>query len=572
MVRGFSVFWAALFSFLMFASGLICSDSEIKVNTLVPLWKYAAGGELVSPPAVTDNIYLYSQDRQIHAVSPGGKLLWKFRLSGRPADTLSAGRDGTLYACTLEGLLYAVNPAGRELWRLDCRAEPSGAPAVSADGTVYMALKTGVLYAVSHTGFIRWKTDCGSRIIGSPIIDDGEAIYVGCADGRIISYSPWGSVMWEMNSPDGRLYSGRTAAVHDHVLYTAYGKSLQAASRDGIPLWTEELPAECAGIVVFKNGLFMRMIDGNVQAADFNGRKLWTGEGGGYSSYPVSGEMHLFLIDGSGLVSMDFNGMIEGRGSVDGIRLTQPVIADEILVCGSEQWVASAFRVSDSEGRGWSQEGGGASHSGSSGIGKWHFNESEYLKNMDYLYLREMIRSGSADDKLKAVKEIGNRIAADGADKGERYLLHLLHTALTEGNMRLSLNTSSAGDYPAVRREAARLIGLYGTFESIELLTAVLTEEKQYDVSAAIINALGALGSDYNYLPQWSIYNKVIKDNNGSAYEMLAQAAIEAAGKIIEYSGITGAGYGYRTLMEIYRGNYSSGIRKKAGEVLRGIK
>ena len=542
-------------------------------NELIPLWKYAAGGVLVSPPAVSaSGIFLYSEDRQIHAVSLHGESQWKFRMPGRPHNSLSVGRDGTVYASTREGRMSAVNGAGGELWRFNADGEPSGAPAVSADGTVYIAVKSGKLSAISHTGFVRWSVDTGTGIAGSPVIDAGEAVYFADNSGSIYAYTPWGTQKWVLKPENPAFGNNWIAAIDEHILYSSLGASLQAVDKGEI-LWSIELSSELLGMVVFSEGLFCCFRNGSAAAYDRSGSELWTAEGGGYYSYPVAGSSRIFMLNRDGLVSLDFNGRIEGSGIVRELTLTQPVMGGGLLVCGSEQWVACAFIVSDETGPGWSQAGGGPTHSGDHGRSRWYFDESEYLKNMDYLYLKQLITSGSTDDKLRAIKEIGERIAAEGIDRGEQYLLHLLHTALAEGSINTTVRAGARSeDYPAVRREAARLIGIYGNFESIELLVSVLSVEKRYEVSAAIIRALGELGADYNAQPLAVIYNTVRKDNNGSAYASLAAAAIDAVAKITDYSGVPLSDYGYRTLIEIYRGNYSSGIKKTAGEVLRGIR
>ncbi|MDC7226690.1 MAG: PQQ-binding-like beta-propeller repeat protein [Spirochaetales bacterium] len=558
---------------LIFVILIFISHPLVAENELVPLWKYAAGGVLVSPPAVSGTgVYLYSEDRQIHAVSTSGDPMWKFRMPGRPVDSLSVGRDGTVYASTLEGRLFAVNQAGRALWRYDADSEPAGAPAVSADGTVYVASKNGELAALSHTGFIRWKIKIDGSITGSPVIDAGEAVYISDDNGALYSFSPWGTRRWTIDPPAAGSDGHWTAAIDSHILYSAYGSTLRAIE-GGEVLWSINLPARISGIVIFSGGLFCSLENGNAMAFERSGVQLWQAEGSHYDTYPVAGASRIFLLSRGGLISLTPEGQLEGAGIVEGIALTQPVMGGGLLVCGSEQWVACAFNVADDTGAGWSQKGGGPDHSGVSGRNRWYFNEEDYMKNMDYLYLKQYITAGSTDEKLEAIEEIGSRIAAEGIDRGEQYLLHLLHLALTEGNIRRTITADSrSNDYPAVRREAAKMIGLYGNFESIELLTAVLEEEKHYDVSAAIMRALGELGTDYDNLPLISIYNKVIKDNNGSAHSGLALAAMDAVADITEYSGVPGSFYGYRALMEIYKGHYSSGIKRKAGEVLRSIR
>ena len=163
---------------LIILNNLFAEDFPSEQAGLKTLWKYAAAGKLVARPAVSaGGVYLYSEDRHIHALTTRGELRWKFRISGKPADSLSIGSDGSVYACSNDGYFYAVNPAGRQIWMHELNGSPAGEPAASIDGTVYIALKSGELYAISHTGFIRWDIDTGSETESPPVIDAGEAIY-----------------------------------------------------------------------------------------------------------------------------------------------------------------------------------------------------------------------------------------------------------------------------------------------------------------------------------------------------------------------------------------------------------
>ncbi len=549
---------------------------------MVFLWKYAAGGELISRPAVSAaGIYLYSEDRQIHALTPQGAVRWKFRLSGRPADSLSIGADGTVYACTDDGKLYAVNSAGRLIWQVDTDGAPAGEPAAAIDGTVYLAHKSGRLCAVSHLGFERWSIDTGNAILQPPVVDAGEAVYTFDDTGAISCRTQWGELRWTMpaagQSDDNvnKLKAVRHAAVNRHVLYTSLGRNLQALTPEGEVLWSDEMRDDISALIVLpeEKGLFVLYSDGLTEALDFTGELLWSGQGAGYSSYPAAGDNSIYIMRGSKITIMDFTGKILYDTEPSGITLTQPVLGNNLLVCGSEEWVACAFTAESSLGDGWTQKGGGAAHDGTSGVRKWHFNETLFLSDMDYLYLRETIQSGDINDKIRALEEISDRIAAEGADRGENYLLHLVHLALSESLLTMESGIfPAADDYPSVRKKAADILGKYGNFESIELLTVVLGEEKYEDASASMILALGSLGSDFNGLPLEAIYNKVVIDDNGKGSERLALAAVSAVGKITDYSGAAVSGYGYRTLLEIFRGNYSAGTRRKAGEVLRSMK
>lgn len=545
-----------------FSNQILYSESGSINDKLYPLWKYAAAGKLAARPAVSsDGVYLYSEDRNIHSLTTEGKLKWKFRIEGRPADSLSIGVDGTVYVCSMAGNLYAINPEGRLLWMHDLGGSPAGEPAVSVDGTVYLAFESGVLAAVSHTGFIRWKIDTGIPTDAPPLIDAGEAIYTFGSDGSLSCRTPWGGLLWE-KSAAGEAYYGTASAVSNHILYTASADRLKAFKSDGSCLWSTETPAAASAIIIIPDAVFCLFENGLSAFYDFDGGLLKQSEEPGLSSYPAAGTSGIYILRGSRLVIMDFNGKLLSDRKPEGLTLMQPVLGENLLVCGTREWVACAFDAESSLNAGWTQKGGGASHDGASGEKKWHFNEAACSFNMDYLYLRNYLQSGDKKDKLDALAEIKERIAADGVDRGEYYLLHLVHQTLT-GAMQNRI-------YPEVRAEAANILGAYGNFESVELLVSALEEEEYSHVSASIIRALGNLGTDYKGLASKAVYNKIVRENS-AMYDRLVLAAVEASERILLYNGISSTGYAHRVLLEIMRGPYSSAMRRKAVEVLRSI-
>ena len=370
-------------------------------------------------------------------------------------------------------------------------------------------------------------------------------------------------MVWEYEPEAAQSTAVRQSAVDRHVLYTAWGRRLQAVTPDKEILWDTELPVDCTALIIIPDGIFCLFENGKTAAYDFSGTELWQGEGAGFSSYPAAGDNGIYILRGEKLSLMDFSGKIVSDTEPGELTMMQPVLGDDLLVCGTREWVACAFKAESTLMAGWTQKGGGASHSGASGEKKWYFNDKAYRANMDYLYLREFIYSGSQQEKLDALDEIKQRIAADGIDRGENYLLHLVHLALTEEQISRA--------FPAVRAKAADILGVYGTFESVELLVSALGEEQQSYVSTSIISALGRLGTDYRGLASRAIYDKIIRDNN-KMYDRLVLAGIEAVEKILSYGGVSESGYGYRVLIGIMRGGYSTVLRRKAVEVLRSIK
>ncbi|MBI9105366.1 MAG: PQQ-binding-like beta-propeller repeat protein [Spirochaetales bacterium] len=560
-----------LFFIIFYAAAESEQDQQLGL-----LWKYAVGGKLTGSPAVSKGgrVYLYAEDRYIHSIDSHGRFLWKFRLSGRPASSLAVSSDGSIYGCTESGLLYALNPAGEELWRFDAGGEPAGDPAVSASGTVYLCLVSGEVYAVSHTGRLRWKIETGEKIKQSPAVDSGTAIYIFTDHGGIFSLTPWGTENWRYLPEDSVSYELGLAVIHRNVLYRGRANYLEAVGSDGALLWLLELAEDCGAVMMYKNGLCVISISGTAYGYNTDGELLWVNDERRYRGYPVSSEQGIYLQSGAeGLSLLSFDGELRAETFIDGI-LSQPVLKNRMLIAGSEEWIIYAFSAAPPDCSIWSQRGGDASHGGRTNENRFVFNESLYHREIDYLYLKTMLESSSADDMEKALAEIGRSIDMKPENRGLSYILPLLYRAIGEDRIpgRQRGNIAMGSDFPAIRAGAADLIGRIGDFYSVEILTRVLEGEADTVVCEAIINALGELGTNYRNISLESVYNKN-KGHSGRAGDYrVAAAAVRAVGLITDYSGNIDSEYGYRTLIEIYSGNYSKNIRESAKAALRGMR
>jgi outer membrane protein assembly factor BamB len=487
------------------------------------------------------------------------------------------GPDGTIYACNLEGTLYAVNPAGRKIWSLDTGSGPSGDPSVSDSGTIYLILNSGKLIAVSHTGRLRWAIETGTEPVSSPTVAAGEAVFITDQTGTVFCYTPWGSLLWTKTEQAGGrsvpVHPG-TLAVHEHLLYTTWKREVSALTLNGNLLWQKQLPADSVSMVIFRGGLFCVMTSGSAAAYSFDGNQLWIRDGAAFRDFPAASDEGIYLLQGRDEVALiSEEGEFIDKYREPGAFLSQPVLSGGMMITGSEEWIVYAFNAVPPSDELWAQKGRNASHSGTWGEAPGWFNESMYSTNFDYLYLRELLDSGDIERKKEALAEIGERIAADTSDRGESYMLPLLHRALNEGRGRVFAGGSRfQGDYPLVRAEAARLISEFGTFDSIEVLISVLGEEEDDLVSAEIISALGKLGSDFEGKTLAAIYRKITKDRGNLPNNKLGAFSAEAISNIISYNGVPKSDFGYMTLIHIYSGNYSSVVRSRAHEILRSIK
>ena len=144
-----------------------------------------------------DVIYFGTEDGyggHVYAVYPDGILKWRISTgSGKQVRASPAiDVDGTVYVATKAyshrqpAELLAVSPAGRIKWKYIMESvhftpdDAYSTPAIGADGLIYVAAETGFIYALNRDGTLNWKMDfhCGINWSSPTLLEDGT-LYIG---------------------------------------------------------------------------------------------------------------------------------------------------------------------------------------------------------------------------------------------------------------------------------------------------------------------------------------------------------------------------------------------------------
>ncbi len=138
------------------------------------VWQMFTPGYVVSSPAIGSDgtVYVGSFDSKLYAIDPvTGAPRWTFQTSDHiyasPALAQdAAGRTTAIYIASADGSVYALSPSGRLLWRYDTgdpvRSSPvlGRAPAGEHRNILYVGSSNGKLYAINaDTGRRRWSYD-----------------------------------------------------------------------------------------------------------------------------------------------------------------------------------------------------------------------------------------------------------------------------------------------------------------------------------------------------------------------------------------------------------------------------
>jgi outer membrane protein assembly factor BamB len=159
-----------------FASAAVANDgtiyvggSENQLHAINPdgtqRWVFEADDQIQRSPVIGPDgtIYFGAYDLQMYAVNPDGTERW--RLPVHVNSTPAFGADGTIYVAGWG--IHAISPGGSVLWTY---APNGGAiqPIVGANGTIYVANTNGlVISALDAQGMLLWDYPTG-RLAGGP--------------------------------------------------------------------------------------------------------------------------------------------------------------------------------------------------------------------------------------------------------------------------------------------------------------------------------------------------------------------------------------------------------------------
>ncbi len=286
--------------------------------TLRERWRFPTGGEIVSPPVVTEGrVFVASRADVLAALDlRTGRLLWSYRpAKGHLWNPSLAADDRALYAGVQGGWLLALEKdTGRILWRRRLQGE-ARFRAVREGERLYVATTfaggrlekdpTGraSIYALRATdGAVLWRTETRNYALREPALlpDRGLLFVAGSFAGRpradegeggwtriYALESASGRTRWERESPDGFVKS--LYATGDVLAYVGYADVIRGLSiADGSPLWEVHTENWTQGFTAKGDRLFFGSANGFVHSVHLpSGRTLWKYDQYGVFNYAV---------------------------------------------------------------------------------------------------------------------------------------------------------------------------------------------------------------------------------------------------------------------------------------------
>ena len=186
------------------------------------IWKHRTFGGIISEPVTSgDKLFMGSYDKNLYCLNKRtGQLIWKFRTQGEVhnANALPI-RDGVIYFSSFDNFLRALDvETGRLIWQLKIgQYGACTAPVIHRD-VLYQAGRDGILYAVSLEGKLIWKYVTKDNV-GVPNIV-GDRIYLGSCDYSIHCIDLQGRKLWNFKT-EGYVW-WRSALIGKRLLFGSW--------------------------------------------------------------------------------------------------------------------------------------------------------------------------------------------------------------------------------------------------------------------------------------------------------------------------------------------------------------
>jgi hypothetical protein len=198
-------------------------------------WEAKGGDFLNSPSIAVDGTIYYSDNGTITAVSPGGKVKWKYRdtsYTNVSVYSIEVGYDGTVYFVGLpSAYLYALDSQGSLRWKFHNGGDGSD-PCVDMENNI-IVLTGGVVSTMTclgSNGQPRWSAllPAANAILNVPLtMDNSGTIYVGVSDNfpnaSLLAYDK-ANLRWQFgaNYPDNGGKVVASPAIFNGSIYFAW--------------------------------------------------------------------------------------------------------------------------------------------------------------------------------------------------------------------------------------------------------------------------------------------------------------------------------------------------------------
>ena len=253
-------------------------------------WQFSSDDRIVSTPALADDGTIYfNSPKFLYALSPDGKMKWRYFPGAELNTSPVVGPDGAVYIVDTTCIAHALNPDGSKRWLAQVGpAQPSNGglqppcwmpttPALAASNLLLLGNSSGHMIGVdpsSGATVDQFKDVAGP--VSPEILETGTAIEGG---GALALFDSTGRVSWTVRLSDGQhSINFRTPAItaEKTIAVAGWDHKLHVYNSDGALKW--EFPGDwTANPTIAADGSIYvgGPSDQGLVALSADGRKLW---------------------------------------------------------------------------------------------------------------------------------------------------------------------------------------------------------------------------------------------------------------------------------------------------------
>jgi outer membrane protein assembly factor BamB len=195
-------------------------------------WKYSTG-KIYAPPVIFDGtLYVVSANGELYVLKEEEEFLKvkkKCVIEGLQAIFLALDKDGTIYISSYDNCLYAITPDGKVKWKYRFSTYLWPTSLAIGEETIYVISGDNLYYLLLDG---TCKKEVMLTFSDSVVVGPSNTLYVG---GRFLyALSPEGEIKWELNTkwPTSVPIIGK-----DGIIYIACGNVFFALNPDGTKRW-----------------------------------------------------------------------------------------------------------------------------------------------------------------------------------------------------------------------------------------------------------------------------------------------------------------------------------------------
>ncbi len=153
---------------------VVCVDGEGR-----PRWKAEAGGSIPSSPLPAGwNVFFASRDGFLYCIDgKNGTERWRYQADA-PLEVSPCFYQGQVFCASYEGTLFALDAgSGRHVWSSRLRGVPAFFP-VADEGRIFQVTDAELYCLDAQSGRILWSCALGSTVISNPAVRGNQVVFL----------------------------------------------------------------------------------------------------------------------------------------------------------------------------------------------------------------------------------------------------------------------------------------------------------------------------------------------------------------------------------------------------------